>query len=119
MKAKILKRFVDKSNKVIHPVGKVIEVTEDRFEEILEKDTSDPFIKRVESESDLDLDPRLDGNVPDVKNVLDGLVPEELILLLEEEKINKNRKGVIEHIEHLLVKAEEVDDSGETEEGDE
>lgn len=34
MKVKVIRKFKDKYNKKIYPIGKVIEVTEERFEEI-------------------------------------------------------------------------------------
>lgn len=45
MKARVLQKFEDKYTKEIHKVNDVIEITEERFEEIL---TVGNFVERIE-----------------------------------------------------------------------
>lgn len=48
MRVKVLKSFIDKQKEVIHQEGKIIELTEERFEEIKSADGS--LIEEVEGE---------------------------------------------------------------------
>ena len=48
MKYKVLNKFRDKYTKKIYPVGKEIELTEERAKEVLEKDST--FIEAVNEE---------------------------------------------------------------------
>lgn len=50
MKAEVLKKFKDKHTKKIHHVGDVIEVTQERFDEILETDS---FVKKMDDEEEI------------------------------------------------------------------
>lgn len=109
MKVKVLKRFNDKVNKVIQPVGKIIEVTEERYEEIIAA-SKDPFVEIVEkgdSQTEVELPVDLNVTVDDLKDqITDEMDNETLRLIHKTEKEGKNRKGVIEHIEDLLKEGE-------------
>jgi hypothetical protein len=110
MKVKVLRRFNDKVNKVIQPVGKVIEVTEERYEEIIAAAKEDPFVEIVESgdsQTEVELPVDLTGTVDEVNDqITSELDKDALTLIHKTEKEGKNRKGVIEHIEHFLNEVE-------------
>lgn len=103
MIAKVIKPFKDKFTKKIYsPKNKkanVYEGSEERVKYLQQLG----YVEVEEPETD----PRLDGNVEQVKAALEGIEKEELEKLLVEEKDNKNRKGVIEHIEQLLSNFDE------------
>jgi len=105
MKVKILRRFNDRINNVIHAVGTVIEVTEERYEEILAVE-GDPMVEAFEEENQgppKDLPVDLNGTVDEIKVALEnGYEKEDLELLLKKELEGENRKGVTKHIETLL-----------------
>jgi hypothetical protein len=104
MKVQVLRSFIDKQTNVIQEVGTVIEVTDERYEEILSA-SDDPFVKQVSdfetpAQNDEGL---LDKSVEKIKiAVTKALSHEKLKVLLKMETEGKNRKGVIEHIESLL-----------------
>lgn len=50
MKVKVLKPFIDAEKKAIHPIGKIITLTAERFEQILAVD-GDPLVEKVETTS--------------------------------------------------------------------
>jgi hypothetical protein len=110
MKVIVLRRFNDKVNKVIQTVGSIIEVTEDRFEEIKAASKEDPFVEIVENDggnSQTELPVDLSGTVDEVKELITSNVDKEMLSLIHKaETEGKNRKGVIEHIEHLLNEVE-------------
>lgn len=99
MLAKVIKKFRDKNTKAVFSVGQTYEGSEERVKYLEQLG----YVEFEEPETD----PRLDGNVEQVKASLEGLDKEELEKLLVEEKENKNRKGVIEHIEQLLSNFDE------------
>ncbi|SFL38959.1 hypothetical protein SAMN04487943_101305 [Gracilibacillus orientalis] len=103
MKAKVLKRFRDKETKQVYaPKGKtnsVYEGSEERVKEIASKGY-------VEIEVHDDHSSILDGNVEEVKKNADGLTVKEAKELLEAEKSDKNRSGVVNHFESLIEAAE-------------
>lgn len=47
MKVKVLKPFIDGKKKTIHQIGKIIEISETRFNEISSLD-GDPLVEKVE-----------------------------------------------------------------------
>jgi hypothetical protein len=104
MKVQVLRSFIDKQTNVIQEVGTVIEVTDERYEEILSA-SEVPFVKQVD---DFEMPAQndegtLDKSVDKIKNaVTKALSQEKLEVLLKMEIEGKNRKGVIEHIESLL-----------------
>ncbi|OIJ17096.1 hypothetical protein BKP37_00730 [Anaerobacillus alkalilacustris] len=103
---KVLRSFLDKQNKVIQPVGKTINITEERFQEITLVE-GDPLIELVEKGESNETDSPLKSNVKDIKkNVTADLGKDVLGLLLQEETESENRKGVIDHIEQLLKEVE-------------
>lgn len=93
MKAIVIKRFKDKYTKEIHEVNKPYEASEERIQELVDLG----YLAIEENEKSV-----LDGNVDEVKKVLNELDEETLKVLLEEEQANKNRKSVVEHIYSLL-----------------
>jgi hypothetical protein len=108
MKVKVLKPFIDGEKKTIHKIGKIVEVTEERFEQ-LASINGDPLVEIFEGElppnpnSPIDLE----ENVETLKNTIKiefGIVALKDLLKAEQE--GKNRKGVIEHIESLLKAGE-------------
>lgn len=105
MKANVIKKFRDKNDIQKDGKGKlykaksVFEASEERIDELSK-------LGYVEKEKPQN-DPRLDGNVEEVKAIVEGLEKEELETLLAEEKGNKNRKGVVEHIEELIAAFED------------
>jgi hypothetical protein len=108
MKVKVLKQFIDGENKTIHKIGKVIEVTEDRFEQLVSS-IGDPLVEIFEGALPPNLNSPidLDENVETLKNTIKiefGI--DSLKDLLKVEQEGKNRKGVIEHIESLLKEGE-------------
>lgn len=48
MKVKVLERFIDKEKNTIHPIGKIIEVTEERFKQITAVE-GEPLVEKVET----------------------------------------------------------------------
>lgn len=100
MKAKVIKKFRDKNAIQKDGKGKLytansnFEASEERINELSK-------LGYIETEKP-QTDARLDGNVEEVKAAVEGLEKENLEKLLAEEKENKNRKGVVEHIEQLL-----------------
>jgi hypothetical protein len=109
MKVQVLRSFIDKQTNVIQEVGTVIEVTDERYEEILSA-SDDPFVKQADytetpTQNNEDL---LDKSVEKIKNALTkALSREKLEVLLKMEIEGKKRKGVIEHIESLLEEDDE------------
>ncbi|MGM8213565.1 hypothetical protein ACLIBH_12380 [Virgibacillus sp. W0430] len=101
MKAKVIKRFRDKKTKKYYNANDVYESSESRVMEIKSKGYLGEIIEEKVT------DERLEGNVETVKQNVAELDQEELTKLLAEEKENKNRKGVVEHIEQLLSVFEE------------
>jgi|GEM_PF-3846709 len=107
MKVKVLRRFNDKHENVIHAVGKVIEVTEERYKEILSVE-GEPIVEILKIEGqdpprqqELPID--LAGTVDEVKEALeDGFEKETLELILKAEQEGENRKGVTKYVESLL-----------------
>ena len=105
MKSNVIKKFRDKNDKQkdgkgkLYKVNSIFEASEERINELSQ-------LGYVEKEKPQN-DPRLDGNVEEVKAAVEDLGKEELENLLQEEKENKNRKGVIEHIEELIATFEE------------
>lgn len=103
MKTQVIKRFKDKHSKEIYEVGHEYEGEDKRVEELqslgyLEAASSGEKKQEDENPS------LLDGTVDEVKKALEGLPHEELEAFLEEEKADKNRKGITEYIESLLNK---------------
>lgn len=104
MKVRVLKTFNDKQNKVIQSVGKVIEVTDERYEEIIAANSNDPFVEELDPNEEL---PSLDPAVDKIKQTItSALGKEKLEVLLKLETEGKNRKGVTEHIEQHLKEGE-------------
>jgi len=95
MEAKVIKRFLDKNTKKVFEVGATYESGAERIKELQKLGYLGELIEKP-------IDPRLEGSVQDVKKALDGLGPDEFRKILVDEKSNKNRKGVIEHIENYL-----------------
>nr|WP_309099074.1 hypothetical protein [Fredinandcohnia onubensis] len=114
IKAKVLRIFLDKQMNAVHPVGKVIEVSEERFEEILSAEENS-LVELVDGEiiptdppggNDLPID--LGSNVETLKEKITAeLGKEDLELLLKSEKEGQNRKGVVKHLEYLLKEDDE------------
>ncbi|RDW17630.1 hypothetical protein CWR48_14040 [Oceanobacillus arenosus] len=101
MKYEVIARFIDKNTKVLHEVGHFYETdNENRANLLREKG----FIKVID---EVDGDNILDGNIEDIKKSLDGVDEETLKELLNEEKANKDRKGVIEYIKGLIEVGDE------------
>jgi hypothetical protein len=50
MKVKVLRPFIDSEKNEIHPVGKIIEVSEERFE-VISAVEGDPLVEKVESKT--------------------------------------------------------------------
>jgi hypothetical protein len=96
MDAKVIKRFRDKNSKKVYSSGDKYQGSKERVEFLQNKG----FLEKP-----LQKDPSLlDGNVGEVTAVITAdLGKEELEKLLQEETNDKNRKGVIEHIEGLLA----------------
>ena len=105
MKSNVIKKFRDKNDKQkdgkgkLYKVNSIFEASEERINELSK-------LGYVEKEKPQN-DPRLDGKVEEVKATVEGLGKEDLENLLTEEKENKNRKGVIEHIEELIAAFED------------
>lgn len=95
MKAKVIRRFRDKDTNETYESPRLYSGDQKRVKYLQQLG----YLGEQETESDS----RLEGNVQDVKNALDGLDQESLTSILVEEKANKNRKGVIDHIESLLI----------------
>ena len=55
MKAKVVREFRDKYTGETYPIKKVIEISEERFEEIL---TVGAFVERVEEPKEKDAEPK-------------------------------------------------------------
>ncbi|MBO1003741.1 hypothetical protein ACFSKI_19165 [Pseudogracilibacillus auburnensis] len=95
MKVKVIKRFRDKHTKQVYNIDSVYEGSQSRIKELQKLKFVGEEIKEQPS--------LLDGNVQQTKNAITSeLGPYELNQLLHEEKQDKKRKGVIEHIESLL-----------------
>lgn len=50
MKVKVLKSFIDGDKKAIHPIGKIITISQDRYKEISAIE-GDPLVEEVETTS--------------------------------------------------------------------
>lgn len=98
MKAKVtINRFRDKNTKKIYSKGAVYEGSASRVAELQEKGWLGPTIEEKTS------DPLLEGNVEKTKGAITASLGEEkLKQLREEEAKDKNRKGVLSHIDALL-----------------
>jgi hypothetical protein len=97
MEAIVIQRFRDKDSKKVHEVDSVYKSSEARVRYLQDKG----FLDKTEKNKEASL---LDGNVGEVTEaVTSAISKEELEKLLQEEKNDKNRKGVVEHIEGLLA----------------
>jgi hypothetical protein len=98
MKAEvIINRFRDKNTKKIYTKDKVYEGSASRVAELQEKGWLGSTIEEKTS------DPLLEGNVEKTKSAITVSLGEEKLRALREEEANdKNRKGVLNHIDSLL-----------------
>ena len=100
VKAKVIKRFRDKESNQVFEAKAIFESDEKRINYLQQRG----YIGEV-----VTIDERLEGNVDEVKLAFDGLGQEDLEKLLKEEQENKNRKGIVQHIEQLLSDFKEGD----------
>lgn len=110
---KVIKRFRDKETRKIYNVGETYDGTKARAKEIADKGfieesegseegNEDNSGSTNETAASLDVENILNSNIESIKEKVDEVDKELLSVILETEKGNQNRKGVIEHIESLL-----------------
>lgn len=105
MKVKVLRLFHDKQNGTFQRVGTIIDVTEERLQEILTVDMDNPIVEVIDEDKH---DSLLDNTVNEIQEkVTIELGLDKLQELLKDEIEGKNRKGVVEHIESLLKEADQ------------
>ncbi|WP_277679550.1 hypothetical protein [Gracilibacillus dipsosauri] len=103
MKIEVTKRFIDKDTKLFYTdskEGRCVYESDDenRIAYLRSKGYLGEEIAKVTKEPSV-----LDGNVSEVQSkITDDLSTGKLNELLESERNNANRKGVIQHIESLL-----------------
>lgn len=97
MKIKVERDVRDRNTKKLIKAGTVIEADEKRLSLLNE------FGIKYEVVEEPSL---LNGNVEQVKKALNGLDQKTLAELLEEEKKDKKRKSVIEHINALMTEGD-------------
>ncbi|MBH0174717.1 hypothetical protein IHV09_14205 [Fictibacillus sp. 23RED33] len=106
MEIKVLKRFKDKNTKKVFPVGALYQSDdEERILFLQEKGYLEKSIPL--SPEEIEVEQLLTQNVDAIrKSILSDMGKEKLNNLLAIEKEDKNRKGVIDHIEGLLKEGE-------------
>lgn len=100
MKAVVIKRFIDKYKKTVHPVGTVYEGDAKRIEELKQLG----FLADGETAEKSPLDANAQEAIAQIH---EKMGENELNSLLEQEKAGKNRQTVIKHIENLLSRLKE------------
>jgi hypothetical protein len=106
MEIKVLKRFKDKNTKEVYPEGALYHSDDEERVSFLQEEG---YLEQTAPTSPEEVEARqlLDQNVDSVKNsILSDFDKVKLNNLLSVEKGNKNRKGVIDHIEGLLEAGE-------------
>jgi hypothetical protein len=106
MEIKVLKRFKDKNTKKVYPVGALYQSNDEERVLFLQ---DGGYLEKADPPSPEEVEAKqlLDQNVDSVKkSILSELGKGKLNNLLSVEKGDKNRKGVIDHIEGLLKEGE-------------